>query len=132
MQLVGIPPEHAATVWPMVAEWVGQVCHRADQDPAEVFARCSDGRAQLWCVYGGGNVVAMVVTEIQQRPSGAVLNIWQCAGNDRKTWVPMVLATLEEFARAHGCIRMEITGRAGWSADLPDWRRAAIVYSKGL
>lgn len=130
--VVHIPTNAVADIWPLVAGWVGQVCDRADQDPAAVLARCRDGRAQLWCVQSPAGLVAMVVTEIQQRPSGNVLNIWQCAGSGRKAWVQAVLAALESFARAHDCVRMEITGRLGWAADLPEWRRAAIVFTKEL
>ena len=143
MRLVGVPAEHVVQVWPLVERWIGRVCDRDGKyRPNDVLARCRDGRAQLWVVWGADpstssgqahpRVWAAIVTQVQRYPRRIEAEIWLVGGEDRRRWVPTALETLEIWARAQGCNSIEAAGRPGWRDDLPGWRRDLVIYRKEL
>ena len=139
MQLVGVPVEHVAQVWPMVEGWIRRVCDRDGKyRPDDVLARCRDGGAQLWVAWGPSTssgqpgAHAAIVTQVQRFPRRTEAEIWLVGGEDRKRWVPAALETLEAWARAQGCNSIEAAGRPGWRDDLPGWRRDLVIYRKEL
>ena len=132
---VGIPAEQVPQVWPMVAGWIGRVCDRDGKyRPEDVAERCGDGRAQLWVVWDDKppRAWAAVVTQVLRFPRRTEAEIWLVGGEDRKTWVPAALDTLEAWARAQKCNSIEAAGRPGWRDDLPGWRRGLVIYRKEL
>ena len=140
MQLVQVPAEHVAQVWPMVAGWIRRVCDRDGKyRPEDVAARCGDGRAQLWVAWGGDpstgsgpRAHAAIVTQVHRFPRRTEAEIWLVGGAERKQWLAATLDALEAWARAQGCNSIEAAGRPGWRDDLPGWRRDLVIYRKEL
>jgi hypothetical protein len=71
------------------------------------------GRAQLWIVWDGNEIIAAATTELIQMPSKKVCVLGSCAGRDLRKW-DHFLADLEAFAKREGCDRLRIYGRPGW------------------
>ena len=76
------------------------------------------GRCVLWA-----NGESGVLCEIEDYPQMRVCRYW-AAGGSLEGLLPMQEA-IEAWARAQGCQRMEILGRAGWARQLGYDRRGA-------
>lgn len=87
--------------------------------PADVFKRLQEGSAVLWIVEKDLKIVGIVVTEIVNYPRGRSLNIWLTAGKNLHEWKDC-FASLECFARHHGCDYVETTCRPGMKHVLRD------------
>lgn len=91
-----------------------------DREPVQthtlehVRAELDSGKCQMWPTEN-----SVIITEIIQYPTGArVMQHW-LAGGDRDE-IERTTVSLEAFARAHGCVAIEVTGRPGW---LPTMKR---------
>lgn len=76
----------------------------------ETMVRRSE--AQLWTARG-----AAVVTVIENDPGEQRLLIW-LAGGELAALVGEILPPMERWARAQGCRRLLLIGRAGWERAL--------------
>ena len=102
-----------------------------DFRPEDVLAQLRGGFLQLWLVYTGMRVDAVVVTKVDIRPLCKVGMIVYCTGEDRERWVHHV-ETLEDWFREHGCSRVQVWARKGWQRVLKDWQWTHILLEKAI
>jgi len=143
-ELVCIPPEHVAAVWPRVRGLIATAMRRGDFSAfAPVEESVLQRRAMLWLAvsreYGrerpGGSGVAIkaaAVTELTRSETRNLCIIVACGGHEMHTWLEL-LEPIEAFAKLEGCDAMRIIGREGWARILPGYRRSrAVIMEKEL
>lgn len=129
VELVCIPPDRCAEVWPRVETML---------EPAYLGYRHSDiandlasGARLLWVAATVGQILGVAVTRLFETEDGKVCEIEACAGCDLQRWVGH-LDGIEDYARREGAVRFDIKGRPGWKRMLPDYRVSQIMLSKRL
>lgn len=98
---------------------------------AQIEADVISGRALLWIGWDGSEIVAAVVTQINETDADKVCVIVACGGFGMRDWLPL-LDRLEAYARDDGCGLMRIFGRKGWARVLKDYRPTRVIMDKRL
>ena len=125
-------PTQVATIWPHVSHLVRRAMARGRMGCfADVEADVLGANAYLWLAIDSGSVLAAAVTKVTAENGERLCTIVACAGHEWKKFGPLI-AGLEAYARAEGCVAIEICGRPGWRRRLPDYRLAKIVIRKRL
>lgn len=96
-----------------------------DETIEEVESALGDfSKAQLWVA---GDVELVAVTQLF--PDECY--VWHMSG-DFATWGRAMTDAAIEWARAEGCTKMELNGRAGWQRLLRDWEVVTVTLRKAL
>ena len=97
-----------------------------------------DCKMQLWVVYDegrdidNGRIRGIVVTRIGQATSGiSIGEVAIMAGDGIAEWVHLV-TQLEDWARAHGCSKIQAITRKGLVRYLSDWTLTSYIVEKDL
>lgn len=99
-------------------------------DSGSVFEELAAGRMQLWCVWEGG-MIAAIVTQINIWPTGMkTVRLVAAGGVAMEKWIHM-MDIIEAWARHHDCRLLEVGGRAGWRKVL-GWEQTAVELVKDL
>ena len=143
-ELVCIPPDRVAMVWPRVSQLIYAAMKRGGISSFKsVEDSVLDGDALLWLAIADGNgigseVAAAAVTELHQTEWRKVCVIVACggstsacAGAGMNRWIALI-AKIEEFARAENCSAIRIIGREGWARILTAYRPKRVVLEKEL
>jgi len=69
---------------------------------------------QLWVIRKESEILAVIVTEINNYPEYRVLHAPYIAGNGMNEWFDSAFDVLESFAKHHGCKYLTGCGRRGW------------------
>jgi hypothetical protein len=143
VQLVCVPPDLVAAVWPHVRELIHAAMRRGGLSAFRpVEASVLAGDALLWLAWDGARIRAAVVTMLQATEWRKVCLIVACGAPsghsgpssrvaDMRAWLPL-LAGIESYARAAGCSAMRIMGRTGWARVLDGYRTKRIILEKDL
>lgn len=96
-------------------------------------ARCLDRSAQLWLIDDQAQVVGAGITEIYDTPKGMTCGVPILAATEFAV-LEALFDTVEQWARAEGCVRLEGFGRQGWVRALKTagWRPIATVIEKDI
>lgn len=94
---------------------------RGEFEPGDIKAYCKDRLIQLWLVTEGERVVAAATTEIITYPRAKQCRIVTLGGSRAVEWTPLLLSTLESWAREQGCNAMEAFVRKGYVKILADY-----------
>ena len=159
-QLLCVPPDKVALIWPRVSGLILAAMKRGDLSSYEPVERSVlTGHALLWLAVtredgrerpeaheeqpgvngiarerrdgDGVQVHAAAVTELHQSEWRKVCVIVACGGTEMGRWLDLI-GPIEEFARAEQCSAMRIMGRMGWTRVLPTYRPKRIVLEKEL
>lgn len=77
------------------------------------------GAEQLWAVWDGSAILAIAGTLIETTGTGERrARIRFCTGEDSERWWRAVIDEVAEWAKHHGCRRLCIFSRPGWSPRL--------------
>jgi hypothetical protein len=115
MRAVGVAPASVPKAWPLVRGWIASALERGkgNTTPEEVQAYLSGGLMQLWLAWADKRAKGCCVTEIIDSARGRTCNLVVVAGLEFEQWLSLTEA-IKNFARSHGCVRLEASGRAGW------------------
>lgn len=91
----------------------------------DIEAGLAAGRFHFW-----GAEKSAVVTEFVEYPQLRALNVFLIGGelNEVRAMAPQI----EQYAREHGCKRIQGAGRPGWERALPGFRRLLVVGVKEI
>jgi hypothetical protein len=129
-ELVQIPAEAVAQVWPLGARHIEAGLRGAEWFPSAIRDECETGDSQLWFAWAGA-VEAAAVTKIIETPTGMVCVVASLGGERMHRWLGL-LDQLEAWAKSEGCSRMRFFGRKGWTRKLNDYRVSRLVCDKEL
>lgn len=123
------------TAWHFAEPWVrSAVDEYALIETAETYkARCIAEDAQLWLIIEDNVPAGCIVTHVYETARGLTCGIPIAAGCFQ-TQGENVLETIERWARAEGCVRLEESGRLGWIKALKPhgWHPIAVVMEKEI
>lgn len=137
MQLIPVPPDRIAALWPLIHPFAEQMAERFPDDwpPHELRRRAESGLMLLWLVRPPESETpsGLVGTELHAKPSGRRgLVIAFAAGSDHRRALA-VMPELERYGASLGCDFIEIRGRSGWGRHLEDYRvTPGVVLKKEL
>jgi len=133
-QLVCVPPDRVAAVWPHLRTLIYAAIKRGDLSSfRSVEASVLAGDALLWLAWdpGAERITAAAVTELHETEWRKVCVLVACGGAGMRAWLPL-LDGIEAYARTAGCAAVRIMGRKGWMRLLGDYRVKRIVLEKDL
>ena len=136
MIVTAVPPERVHEVWPKAGPLLNRAIvltpEKATQ--GDIFEKCSTGKAILWLVIDGKEVIAAAVTQLVTYPRMSSLSIVYVGGTRLLEWRDIFLEKMESYARDCGCSAMEGYGRDAWFRRLRSrgWGKAYVMYEKML
>jgi len=135
MRAIGVAPERTATAWPIVAHWISAALERGKGNTSsnEVRDALHSGLMQLWIAWSQTHAKGCCVTEIIDSARGKTCNLIVVAGLDLAQWLPLT-EHIKDWARSHGCVRLEASGRAGWERRVRQdgWRKIRTTIEMEL
>ena len=137
MQLIPVPPDRIAGLWPLILPFAEQMAERFPDDwpPPELRRRAERGLTLLWLVRPPDAIapIGLVGTEIHPKPSGRRGLVIVCAAGSDHRRALAVMPELERYGASLGCNFVEIRGRSGWGRHLEDYRATpGVVLKKEL
>ena len=97
----------------------------------DILYELREGKAQLWLVMSNRQIKAIVVTVIKEFPQAKVCSVWLCAGSEVQKWLHL-LTQIEDWAKAHKCHAISVSGRSGWEKILADYQKKNVILQKVL
>jgi hypothetical protein len=131
-QAICIDPAKVRDVWPKVSALIRKAIIRGDISSfACVEDAVLDGDALLWLAQDGKEILAAVVTLLEQTETKKVCTIVACGGTNMGQWLPLI-EKIEAFAAAEKCAAVRIFGREGWGAVLPSYQPTRVMLERTL
>ncbi len=134
MQLIYIPAEHIAGLWDQILPFVPTIIERSGgrislDTLADSLLR---GDRQMWIVWDGANVKAVVGTDIGTLPTGLkVCTIQFATGDNSNAWIHLI-HEIEDWAVKNGCTKLDMWARKGWQRKLPDYKMTHVMLEKDI
>lgn len=127
---VFVPPDRAHLIWPHAEGLIDKAFRRTDlnsidQTRADVLA----GQALLWIVWDGFAITAALVTKIVKPHDTKTCILVACGG--KGNW-PVLIETIETYARGEGCAITRIYGRKGWQRVLKNYKVTRVVMDREI
>lgn len=132
VKLVCIPPDMIPKVWPMVREMVDRGYAEADELlPDDIEESLSNKKMLLWVALEGGHACAAMTTTLYRGRSGLHMYLVACGGDRLLVWKHL-MAEIEKYARAEGCVKIRAQGRRGWLRTLHGFSIDRVIFEKRL
>lgn len=136
MIFTAVPNEALGIVWGDVV----RVLNKSVETSAgkfhidDIYKEIDRGVLGLWLVLEEKEVLAAITTRIIEYPGRKALALDWVGGNRMKDWLPMVLETMERYAKESGCQHIEGYGRKAWGRYLGKygWKPEYIAYRMEL
>lgn len=114
--LWGVAVKDIDEAWPVIRADLDRVIDvgHGHYDAAAVRAKIEATDWQLWVAFEDKRYLGFVVTEIRVWPRCRTLEAVLLAGEDADRVIAETQDKLKDFARAHGCVALEMRGRFGW------------------
>lgn len=129
-----VPPPLLGEIWPRVAERIEAVVQRSGgRWSIPIIAKqLVTGQWQLWVVWNGEAIAAVIATEIYTEDTGMKLaRVLFTTGDGAREWVHL-LADIEVWALDQGAVRLEMMARKGWAKHLPEYKMSHVLLEKDL
>ena len=100
----------------------------------DIYRDIDNGLLGLWLVLDKKDVVAAITTRIIQYPGRRAMALDWVGGTRMAEWLPLVLSTIEEYAKESDCQHLEGYGRKAWGRYLGKygWKPEYIAYRMEL
>lgn len=129
-------PRLIPEIWPEVLPFVQAALDEAagERSATDYLALLCQQQMQLWLVFMGKDLAAVVVTEIVNYPRQRVCNGMLLSGDGMKDWLAPAEEVIRGWARELGCQAITITGRFGWERVFGKlgYRKQYITLRKSL
>lgn len=130
--LYGVQADDLDGVWDAVLPLLIPALERSGRyTPDAIKADIAARFKQLWIAHADGRVEAIAITSVLAYPLGKSVKVWLCTGTDRARWLDHV-KTIEAWAKAQGCDRIEAVTRPGWEKVLTDYHKTHVTLEKRL
>lgn len=80
----------------------------------DLLAMTIQQQAQGWFIRDKNDIVAVILTRIDNYPRLRGLNIFAISGSRMNEWFEPADKILTQYARQMGCLFLEVQGRRGW------------------
>lgn len=107
--------EEFFSFWPQLEEMLDYIPHTWRHWTKEYIQNAVGTRViQMWGIGPPPNAVFVFFTQVNVFPSMRVLSLTWGAGSFDVGMIPLVHATMVNFAKLHTCEEIEVRGRDGW------------------
>lgn len=130
--LICVPPSDLWSVWPMVEPLIDAAYAEVDQITPDVLSWLEAQKGLLWIATDGLRVFAACTTSLERRRSGLACRIVACTDESGVSEWKRHLPAIEQYARREGCVKIEVSGRQGWSRVLPGYAPKTVSLEKRL
>lgn len=131
--MILVPITDVSAVWELAKGNIEKVIDKFEdlESIEDIYADLLIGDRQLWMVLKDGDVVASVITMINEYRGKRWGILTHAGGHDAQDWFHIV-NPIGEYFKAEGCQKFIIQGRKGWSKFLKDFRSDNVIYEKAL
>lgn len=130
-----VPVPYLAQVWPDIASWIAGVVDRSDgRWSIEMIATSFlTGDWQLWVVWDGEAVAAVVATELYTYNSTGMklARVVMTTGQHAAKWAHLI-SEIEAWAVEQGADKIELMARKGWVKHMPAYKMTHVLLEKDL
>lgn len=133
-RIAAVPPDQLSDVFPHVRDMLESVVDRSEgrYSLQAILKRLLAKEWILWVIGDGSTVRGLVITELYLDVSGMRCCMVRVAtGSGAKELMPL-LGVIEDWARADGCVKLDMMARKGWARHLKDYRMTHVVLEKTL
>jgi|ERR1700722_6712448 len=118
IRIIQVQSAELVARWELVEPWIAKALPVASKrfQPIDVLCYCLQNIAQGWFIVDDTEIVAIVITKIDQYPRQRCLSIFVVSGIEHRMmdWFPEAENVLTEYAIRMGCTQFECQGRKGW------------------
>jgi hypothetical protein len=113
--LVNFNPEEFMAFWPHIEGMLDKLTHTWKYWTKDwIFAAATSGTLQVWGIGPPPDAIFIFFTQISIHPAMRVLNVTWGAGTFQEEMLPLMHATLVNYAKMNSCSEIAINGRPGW------------------
>lgn len=127
------PIQDPSKVWDIAKVHIEKVLERFpdDGDIDEIYKDLLSHDRQLWMVLKSGEVVASVLTMINEYHGKRYGVLTHAGGHGAEDWFHIV-NPIGDYFKSEGCHKFIIHGRKGWAKFLTDFRSDKIIFERSL
>lgn len=128
-----VPIKEPEKIWGLVKDNIEKVLLRFPDDGIleDIYKDLLSRDRQLWVVLKNGEVVASVLTLINEYHGKRYGVLTHAGGQGAEEWFHIV-NPIGEFFKSEGCHKFIIHGRKGWAKFLTDFRSDKIIFERSL
>jgi hypothetical protein len=122
--ITAVPKEHVGNVWHVVSPWLDKAIARTHgrYHNVDILTSIIDGTASLWLAMRDNEIIGSLVFTISLYPSNMkVGRIDYIAGKDRDDWFDGMWDATKNYAKASGCVAIEMVARPGTAEYVKKW-----------
>lgn len=127
-----VPIKEPEKVWLLAKPFIEKVIERNTIENIDtIYSDLLENHRQLWMVLKDGEVVASVLTMINEYHGKRYGVLTHAGGREAKDWFHIV-NPLGDYFKSEGCHFFQIIGRKGWLRYLPEFETDKIIMEKSL
>ncbi len=135
VSLIPVSPAELEPFWstlePLMIKVIDGMAGR--QSMATLLQAIMQQDIQLWAVIINREIKAVIGTQLEEYPTGLRSCVILFAGGSGvRRWIEPVLETLESYAMANDCHRLETYARKGYARHMPDFKLTHVHLQKDL
>lgn len=113
--LAQLTVEEFYNFWPNISSMMDKIPHTWKYWTKDYVLSAVEGRSLVvWCIGPPPDAVFVFFTQIAVYPVGRVLTVPWGAGSFYADMVPLLDATLTQYAQIQECFEIQVRGREGW------------------
>jgi hypothetical protein len=125
-----IPHSHVKDIWPRVEGYLDKAMRRNDLGSiVDVRTDVLAGDALLWITWDGEKIPAALVTKIIKPHTTKACILVACGG--KGNW-PVLIESIEDYARIEGCAVTRIYGPRAWLRVLKNYKATRFIMESEL
>lgn len=142
-QTMGVPKYSLAQLtidefymfWPFISSMMDKIPHTWRYWTKDyVYSAVEVGSLVVWGIGPPPDAIFVFFTQIIQHPVGKVLTVPWGAGTFRNDMLPLLDATLTQYAQMTDCFEIEVRGREGWMKHFEPigFKRTTTILSRSV
>jgi hypothetical protein len=122
IRVVPVPVQMVPEMWEPALPHLVRGDEAARTNPVKLLLDLISSHAVLWVVFVNDALVAAYFSSIHVEDDGnKELMVYGLGGGALRVWLRTMIATMEQHARANGCLYASFHGVGAWSRLVPEY-----------